>query len=147
MAGEVQIAEWTGLNVGNANFNPAAPYAIAVDVDAGNSDVTNTAVKICAAASAECIGVAYDKSHLNPDGSVTAGSGVAVRSWGIAALQASAAITAGAYVEVSSNAGDVRTKAQAAAGAQPGAIVGRALTNAAANHDIVMVLLMIGCRY
>jgi hypothetical protein len=149
MSGERNIGEWTGLNGLNVNFNPTAPYGLCVDLDlvTGSPNYTNTYVRLPAAANSECVGVVYDKSHLNPDGTVTPNEGLAVRSWGIAGCLASAAIAAGDYVAVASALGDVKTQARAAGGVQPAAIVGRALTAAGAAGDIVMVLLMIGARY
>lgn len=142
MAGELQIKDWTLLNIGNANFLPGQ----CVDIDAANSDVNKTAALLATNAT-EVIGVCYDQSKLNPDGTVVKGTGIAVRSIGIAKCVAAGAIAPGAYVSVAATLGNVQAQAQAGAGVQPKAIVGRALTQAQALNDTILVWLMIGARY
>lgn len=144
--GEFEVGDQSYANVGNTNF---LPYTC-VDIDSANSSGSICAV-LQATASTEVLGVCYDQSHLNPDGTVTANSAIAVRSLGIARIKAHAAVTAGNYVSVSASDGTVSPKTQTAAGSQPGAIVGRALTSAGAIsggvNDTCFVLLMIGARY
>jgi hypothetical protein len=142
VAGEFEIGDQTYDNVANVNFKPFT----CVDIDVSNSGAIVTAV-LQATTATEVLGVCYDQSHLNPDGTVTSGSAVAVRTFGIAKCLAHAAITVGAYVSVGFTDGSVAAKTQAAAGAQPGAIVGRALNSASGIGDTILVLLMIGARY
>lgn len=146
MAGELTIADWTGDNVAAVNFAPNT----CVDIDAGNSSNLTTAVAQAIApvsATNEVIGVCYDQAKTDPTGAVVAGSGVAVRTWGIAKAICSAAITAGQYVKVSTSSGHVGPATQTAAGSQPSPIVGRALNTTSASGDLVLVLLMIGQRF
>ena len=146
MPGEFEIGDQTYANVANVNFQPYT----CVDIDTSNSSGTTTAV-MQATASSEVLGVCYDQSHLNPDGTVTAGSAIAVRTFGIARIKARAAVTAGNYVAVGASDGTVQPLTQAIAGAQPKAIAGRALTSASAPSggvmDTTFVVLMIGARY
>ncbi len=146
MAGEFEIGDQTYRNVANTNFQPFT----CVDIDTVNSGSVITAV-IQATNSTEVIGVCYDQSKLNPDGTVTANSGIAVRTFGIARVKAHAAVSAGNYVSVSATDGTVSPATQTAAGSQPKAILGRALTSAGAPqsgvNDTCLVVLMIGARY
>jgi hypothetical protein len=116
-----------------------------VDLDTVNSDSVRTGAAL-PPASFDVIGVLYDKSKLTPAAAVPPGEGVNVRIWGIARVEASAAIAVGAYV-ASGVDGRVATKVKAIAGAQPGPIVGRALTSGAGAGEKVLVLLMIGAMY
>jgi hypothetical protein len=142
VAGEFEIGDQTYDNVANVNFKPFT----VVDIDVSNSGAIVTAV-LQATTATQVLGVCYDQSHLNPDGTVTAGSAIAVRSFGIARVLAHAAITVGAYVSVASTDGSVATLAQTGAGSQPKAIVGRALTTATGIGDTVLVLLTIGAQF
>lgn len=144
MAGEMRRPEeWSGDNVANANFaNPN----VCVDLDVGNSSAIVTAVKLPTGALSECIGVCHDKSKLNPDGTVAKNSGIAIRSWGTIRITTMGAVTAGDYVSIGNASGQIQTQAQAGAGVQPKAIVGRALTSAASGEK-ALVMLMIGARY
>ena len=142
MAGEWTIKDWSADNKANSNF---VGY-VACDIDVPNSDAITTSVTLPAVAG-ECIGVVYDASKLKPDGTVYPNSAVTVKSIGFARVTANAAITVGAYVNIATVGGFIAAKAQAGAGAQPGAIVGRALQAAAALNDRPLIFLMIGCRY
>lgn len=97
-------------------------------------------VDLPAAASQDPFGVATADQ-------ATALKEVTVMQEGIAECIASAAITAGDYVEIADATGKVRTKVKAIAGAQPTPIVGRAITAAGASGDIVDVKLMPGGMY
>lgn len=142
MANELEIADISLDNAANTNF---APYTV-VDLDATNSNAVSSAA-VQATTATEVLGVCYDQSHLNPEGSVTANSAIAVRTWGIARVVTSAAVNAGAFVSVSNTSGQVATAAQTAGGSQPKPIVGRALTSTSNAGDRALVLLMIGARY
>lgn len=146
MAGELTIKDWSGDNVGNANLGPN----VCLDIDAANSTNVVTAVKLATqtavSSTNEVIGVCYDQAKLDPNGVVVPSSGLAVRTWGVAKVQASGPITAGKYVAVSNSSGQVAQLAQTAAGSQPVPIVGRALNSTTASGDLCLVLLMIGGR-
>lgn len=141
MAGELTIKDWTALNKANAAL---APYTV-LDIDAANSNAVDTAVIAVSGVAAECIGVCYDKARLDPLGAVIKNSGVVVRSYGFARVNAGAAIAAGAYVSTTAAAG-VQTQALAGAGVVLKPIVGRALTAAGALGDRPVIMLMIGGR-
>lgn len=142
MAGEFEIGDQSYDNVALVNFKPFT----VVDIDVSNSSGIVTAV-LQATTATQVLGVCYDQSHLNPDATVTAGSAIAVRSFGIAKCLAHAAITVGAYVSVGYTDGSVATLAQAAGGAVPKPLVGRALTTATGIGDTVLVLLTIGAQF
>lgn len=146
MAGELTIADWSADNVAKVAFVANT----CVDIDASNSSNVTTAVAQAiapVAATNEVIGVCYDEAKKDPSGNVVASSGIAVRTWGIAKITCSAAITAGQYVKVSNSSGQVGPATQTAAGSQPSPIVGRSLNTTSASGDLALVLLMIGARF
>lgn len=143
MAIELQIGEdWTGTNVGNANF---WQRNVAVDLDTGNCTDVITAIKLPAAAAANPVGVSYDESKLTPAGAVQANSAVTIRSYGIARVNVSAAVTAGALLSVSTSGGLCATQSTNT-GWQNVPILGRALTSASGSLSLPLVLLTIGAR-
>lgn len=141
MAGELTFDDWSGDNVANTNF--ANPYRC-LDIDVGNSGQTVTAVQLCASGG-NPIGVLYDKSKLNPDGTVAKNSGVVIRSWGIAKVEAGGAISPGDLVKCGNASSQITTQATNAAFANT-PILGRALQSAAIAGDQILVLLTIGSR-
>ena len=142
MAGEAPILVQTFDNVGLANPNP---YSV-MDIDASNSNVVKTAATTPSGAGGECIGVLYDRAKLDTNGNVVANSGFSLRMHGIARCIASAAVTSGDFVSVAGTNGKLHTHAKATAGNERVPIVGRALTQAAADGDQILVFLMIGAR-
>ncbi len=127
----IRDAEVTFL-VGSANL--PTQYSVC-ELDTGTANQVRTPT----AASVQPVGVAQADAVASKE--------ITVQTAGIARCIASAAIAIGAFVEIASATGNVRTKAQTAAGAQPTPIVGQALTAAAAAGDYVDVLLMIGGQY
>jgi hypothetical protein len=148
MAGEATVLEMAFDNVGNANFTPNSTVA----VDATNSGNITTAAKLpTAATNQQLLGVAMDRSKLDPSGNPVAGSGVNVRLLGsakvISGSEASGVIAAGAFVGSSAVQGSVRALTKASAGAQPQPALGIALSSAAAQGDKVFVLLTPGAMF
>jgi hypothetical protein len=143
VAGELTIKDWTARNALNTNLQPYR----CVDLDVTNSNASDTCVGPPSGALSEVIGIVYDKSRLDPTGAVIKNSGVTIKSFGFCRVEASAAIAAGAYVSCANTTGQIQAQAQAAAGAQPKAIVGRALTSAGVILERPLVFLMIGSRY
>src|SRR5438105_955887 len=127
---------------------PVRDAEITFPVGAANLPTLNAActlvvavgtVRLPAAAAADPIGVAQADA--------VASKSVVILQAGIARCVAAAAIAIGDYVEIADAQGRVRTKAKAAAGAQPTPIVGRARTAAANAGDFIDVILMIGGMY
>lgn len=142
MAGEAPILVQTLDNVQLQNPNPYS----AMDIDPTNSGVVTTATQLPAAALSEVIGVTYDRAKLDPTGTPVKNSGLALRMQGIARCVAAGAVTPGQYVSVADTTGRVQAQAKAGSGVQLVPIVGRALTQAQAANDQILVLLMIGGR-
>lgn len=144
MAGEFNVLDITGYNVGNANFTTVGTVVVG---DVANSSVNVDAVKFPAAANDIPVGVLLDKSKLDPTGAVVPNSGIAMRIIGVVNCVAAGAISAYDRVAIANTSGQVQTSARTAAGAQPVAIVGIALSPTTAAGQAVSVLLTLGATW